>query len=248
MRNLLLTLRFDGKKYHGWQVQKNAITVQQILQDCIQNILQKREPVVGCSRTDTGVHANVYCCSVKTENTMLCDRFMAALNSTLPYDIAVVNCFEVPQDFHARYDCKSKQYIYKIHNSRVKDPFLYGYALHYKYPLDADMLNKQAKDFIGTYDYVGFCGSNSRIRTTIRTVKNASVERHGDLVIFTVEADGFLYNMVRIMVGTLLEMAQGKIKENTIKDILASKNRTFAGHTAPSCGLYLNKVNYGSEK
>jgi len=248
MRNLLLTLRFDGKQYHGWQVQKNAVTVQQTLQDCIQKTLQNREPVIGCSRTDAGVHANMYCCSVKTESAIPCERFMAALNSILPYDIAVVDCCEVPQDFHARYHCKSKQYIYKIYNAQIKDPFLHGYALHYKYTIDAEMLNRQAKDFIGTYDYVGFCGSNSSVKKTVRTVKNASVERLGDLVIFTVEADGFLYNMVRIMVGTLLEIAQGKIKENTIKDIVASKNRTRAGFTAPPCGLYLNKVNYGSEK
>ncbi len=247
MRNLLLTLKFDGREYHGWQVQKNAVTVQQTLQDVIEKILKKREPVIGCSRTDSGVHANIYCCSIKTDNQIPCERFVAALNATLPYNIAILDCYEVPQDFHARYDCKSKQYIYKIYNAQTRDPFLHGYALHYKYTLDVDMLNIQAKDFIGTYDYIGFCGSKSGVKTTIRTVKDASVERFGDLVVFTVEADGFLYNMVRIMVGTLLEIAQGKIKEGSIKNIIESKDRTKAGFTAPPCGLYLNKIFYGSE-
>ncbi len=247
MRNLLLTLQFDGSKYHGWQVQPNAVTVQQILQDCIEEILQKRESVVGCSRTDAGVHANMYCCNVKTENHIPCKNFKQALNSTLPYDIAVLDCREVDLDFHSRYDCKSKEYIYKIYNSEVKNPFLHEYALHYKYPLDAEMLNRQAKYFIGTYDYSGFCSANSSVKSTVRTVKNACVERHGDMVVFTVEADGFLYNMVRIMVGTLLNIAQGKIEEDTVLDIIKSKNRTRAGITAPPCGLYLNKVNYGSE-
>lgn len=247
MRNLLLTLRYDGSKYHGWQVQQNAITVQQTLQDCIEHVLQKRESIIGCSRTDSGVHANMYCCNVKTESAIPCENLVYALNSTLPYDIAVTHCCEVPQEFHARYDCKSKQYIYKIYNAKIKDPFLHGYALHYKYPLDAEMLDKQAKDFIGTYDYSGFCSSNSSVKSTVRTVKNASVKRDGNIVTFTVEADGFLYNMVRIMVGTLLYISQGKIEQDTIKDIIESKNRTRAGITAPPCGLYLNKVNYGSE-
>ncbi|MEG2016120.1 MAG: tRNA pseudouridine(38-40) synthase TruA [Oscillospiraceae bacterium] len=248
MRNLLLTLRFDGSEYHGWQVQQNASTVQQTVQDCIENILQKREQIIGCSRTDAGVHANMYCCNVKTDNHIPCENFKAALNATLPYDIAVMDCKEVAQDFHARYDCKSKQYIYKIYNAQVKDPFLHGYALHYKYPLEAEMLDKQAKDFVGTYDFAGFCSSNCSVKTTIRTVKKASVNRIGDMVIFTVEADGFLYNMVRIMVGTLLDISQGKIEQGIIKDIIESKNRNRAGVTAPPCGLYLNRVDYGSEK
>lgn len=248
MRNLLLTLSFDGSKYHGWQVQKNANTVQHTLQDCIENILQSNVSVTGCSRTDAGVHANMYCCNIRTDSEIPCENLKSALNANLPYDIAVKGCCEVDESFHARYDCKSKQYIYKIYNAEVKNPFLNGYALHYKYPLDADMLDRQARDFIGTHDYVGFCSAHSSVKSTVRTVKNASVERQGDLVVFKVEADGFLYNMVRIMVGTLLGIAQGKIPQGTIKEIIQSKNRDRAGITAPACGLYLNKVEYGGEE
>ncbi|MFY9198713.1 MAG: tRNA pseudouridine(38-40) synthase TruA [Acutalibacteraceae bacterium] len=247
MRNLLLTLKFDGRNYHGWQVQNNAITVQQILQDGIEKVLKKREPVIGCSRTDSGVHANFYCCGVITKNIIPCEKFALALNANLPYDIVVLDCREMPQNFHARYSCTSKEYVYKIYNAKVRDPFLYGYTLHYKYLLDAKMLDKQAKDFIGTYDYKGFCGKKSDVEETVRTVKNASVERCGDMVTFTVEADGFLYNMVRIMVGTLLGIAQGRIEQGSVKDIILSKERTRAGVTVSPYGLYLNKVFYGSE-
>lgn len=248
MRNLLLTLKYDGKNYHGWQVQDNAITVQQVLQDGIEKVLKKREPVIGCSRTDSGVHANFYCCGVVTENPIPCKNFVPALNANLPKDIVVLDCCEMPQDFHARYSCTSKQYVYQIYNAKVRDPFLHGYALHYKYFLDAQMLNEQAKDFVGTYDYAGFCGKKSDVEETVRTVKNATVERLGDMVTFTVEADGFLYNMVRIMVGTLLGISQGRIAQGSVKDIILSKERTRAGVTVPPCGLYLNKVFYGSEK
>lgn len=247
MRNLLVTLKYNGKHYHGWQVQENAITVQEKFQDAIEKVLKIREPVIGCSRTDSGVHANMYCCTVKTENKIPCDKFIVALNTNLPHDIAVTDCKEVDLEFHARYHCKTKQYIYKIYNKEIKNPFLHGYALHYKYNVDVEMLNRQAQDYVGTYDYCSFSGSKCTVENTIRTVKSSSVERQGDFIVFTVEADGFLYNMVRIMVGTLLFIAQGKIKENTIKEIINSKDRKNAGKTAPACGLYLNKVNYGSE-
>lgn len=247
MRNLLITLKYNGKNYHGWQVQDNAITIQEKFQDAIEKVLKIREPIVGCSRTDSGVHANMYCCSLKTENPIPCEKFIVALNRVLPYDIAVIDCREVDMGFHARYHCKSKQYIYRIYNKQIKNPFEHGYSLHYKYDLDVDMLNRQAQDYIGKYDYCSFSGSKCTVENTVRNVKSASVERQGDFVVFTVEADGFLYNMVRIMVGTLLFIAQGRIEQGTIKDIIKSKDRSKAGKTAPACGLYLNKVNYGSE-
>lgn len=245
MRNLLLTISFDGSAYHGWQVQDNARTIQQTLQDALEQILQKRDNIVGCSRTDAGVHANMYCCNLRTENGIPCSKLVSALNAVLPRDIAVLKCEEVDYEFHARYDCKSKEYIYKIHNSPIKSPFLYKYTLHYKYCLDEKMLDKQAKNFIGTYDFAAFCASGSSVESTVRTVMNASVERDGDMVIFRVEADGFLYNMVRIMVGTLIDISSGKLQRDSIKRIIASKNRFEAGQTASAHGLYLNKINYG---
>lgn len=244
MRNLLLTISFDGTAYHGWQVQENAVTVQQTLQDALEHICSKRDNVVGCSRTDAGVHANMYCCNVRTESTIECQKLVGALNAVLPRDIAALSCKEVDYDFHARYDCKSKEYVYKIWNSPNKNPFLYNHSLHYKYPIDAEFLSRQAKDFIGTYHFDAFCASGSSVEDTERTVMNASVEREGDMVIFKVEADGFLYNMVRIMAGTLIDISRGKIPADSIKRIILSGNRDEAGYTAPAHGLYLNKIHY----
>lgn len=244
MRNILLTLSFDGTSYHGWQVQENAPTVQETLQNAWEKICGNRDNVVGCSRTDAGVHANMYCCNIRTECETSCEKIRTGLNAVLPDDISVTDAKEVPYEFHARYDCKSKEYIYKIRNSATKNPFSGKYELLFKYSLDENFLDKQAKDFIGTYDYKAFCSSGSSVEDTVRTVKNAEVLRDGDLVIFRVEADGFLYNMVRIMVGTLLDISSGKIEPNTIKDIILSANRENAGQTARPEGLHLNKVNY----
>lgn len=244
MRNLLLTICFDGTAYHGWQVQENALTVQQTLQDAFESICHSRDNVVGCSRTDAGVHANEYCCNIRTESTIECKKLVCALNAVLPRDVAVKDCREVDYDFHARYDCKSKEYIYKIWNSESKNPFLYKYSLQWKYSLDDKFLDAQAKQFIGTYDFSAFCAAGSSVEDTVRNVMNASVTREGDLVTFRVEADGFLYNMVRIMVGTLLDISAGKIQPDTIRDIILSGDRARAGHTARPEGLYLNKIVY----
>ncbi len=244
MRNLLLTISFDGTAYHGWQVQENAVTVQQTLQDALEQICRKRDNIVGCSRTDAGVHANMYCCNLRTESPIECGKLINALNAVLPDDIAVSDCREVDYEFHARYDCKSKEYIYKIWNSPNRNPFLKGYALHWKYPLDEKLLDSLAKQFIGTYDFSAFCAAGSSVEDTVRTVKNACVTREGDLVTFRVEANGFLYNMVRIMVGTLLDISAGKIPADAIPGIIKSKNRNLAGITARPEGLYLNRITY----
>lgn len=244
MRNLLLTISFDGTAYHGWQVQENAVTVQQTLQDAMERICSKRDNVVGCSRTDAGVHANMYCCNIRTGSAIDCKKLVGALNAVLPRDIAALDCKEVDYDFHARYDCKSKEYIYKIWNSPNKNPFLYNYSLHYKYPLDEEFLSQQAKAFIGRHNFDAFCAAGSSVEDTERTVMNACVEREGDMVIFRVEADGFLYNMVRIMTGTLIDISRKKIPADSIEQIILSKNRSAAGYTAPAHGLYLNKIHY----
>ena len=173
-----------------------------------------------------------------------CKRLVGALNAVFPCDIAALDCREVDFDFHARYDCKSKEYVYRIWNSPNKNPFLYNYSLHYKYPIDEKFLNEQAKAFIGTHYFDAFCAAGSSVEDTKRTVVNASVEREGDMVIFRVEADGFLYNMVRIMTGTLIDISRGKIPAGSIGKIILSRNRENAGYTAPAHGLYLNKIHY----
>lgn len=244
MRNLLLTIQYDGSNYHGWQVQKNALSVQEVFQNAVEKVFLKRLDVVGCSRTDAGVHANMYCLTIKTDMDITDYGVIMALNSNLPKDIAVIDCKEVDGDFHPRYSCKSKEYIYKIYNGKIRNPFYSNYALHYRYDIDVDYLNRECKAFIGTYDYSGFSSSKCDVEDTVRTVNNCEVWRQGDMVYFRVEADGFLYNMVRIMVGTLIFINEGKIKKGQLKEIIQSKDRSLAGRTALPQGLYLNKINY----
>lgn len=204
----------------------------------------RKTDIKGCSRTDSGVHANMYCVSLKTQKNIPCENIITGLNTYLPKDIAVTGCIEVADDFHARYSVKSKEYVYRIYNSQIRNPFLKNYALHYRYPIDAQYLNEEAQAFLGSHDFSGFCSAKSDVEDTVRTVYSFSVTRNGDEVIFSVEADGFLYNMVRIMVGTLLFVNEGKIKQGELADVIKSKDRKRAGKTAPAHGLYLNNVKY----
>ena len=245
LRNLLLTICYDGKNYHGWQIQKNAITVQGAFQDALYKVLGGVFDIKGCSRTDTGVHANMYCLSIKTDKKILCKDLIFALNRVLPFDICVRACREVPLDFHARYSCKGKEYVYKILNSRIRDPFLHGYALHYWYPLDISKLQEAGKYYLGKHDFTSFCTIDKKDnKNIIRNVRKFEIKKDNDMVEFYIEADGFLYNMVRIMIGTLLRVCQGKIAVSDMPYILDAKDRSKAGPTAPACGLYLNRVFY----
>lgn len=245
MRNLMLTICFDGTNYHGWQVQQNAVTVQQVLQDALEKILGSRPDVKGCSRTDAFVHALKYCVSFHTEKTIPCERLAGALNHFLPDDIAVTSCREVPENFHARYSCTGKEYVYRIWNSRTREPFLRNYTLHYWYPLNLQRLNNAAVEFVGTHDFTSFCAADSRKSSNMaRTVTKANWNREGEEIRFSIAADGFLYHMVRIMVGTMLWVAQGKLKPEEVADIINAKDRSAAGPTAPPQGLFLTKVFY----
>ncbi|WP_444659380.1 tRNA pseudouridine(38-40) synthase TruA [Caproiciproducens sp. R2] len=249
MRNLLLTICYDGSHYHGWQIQKNAVSVQQVFQEALFRVIGERPDIKGCSRTDSFVHARQYCVSLKTEHAIPCERLVGALNHFLPEDMAVLGCREASPDFHARYSCKGKEYIYQIWNHPVRNPFLNRRALHYWYSLDEKRLNEAAAFFVGTHDFTSFCTMDARERGNMtRTVTKAEVKREGDLVTFTVAADGFLYNMVRIMVGTLLRVAQGKLEPRDVERILEEKNRNAAGPTAPPYGLFLNRVFYEDVK
>ncbi len=245
MRNLKITISYDGKDLHGWQIQKNALTVQECFQNALKSVIGNTPDIKGCSRTDTGVHANMYVISMKTDHKITCERLKAALNRYLPLSIVVKDVCEVDNDFHARYSTKGKRYVYKILNTEVRNPFCEGYALHYRYPIDVEMLNRAAQDYVGTHDFTSFCTLDKREKGDFtRTVQSFSVERDGDFVYMTVQADGFLYNMVRIMVGTLLKIQQGKLKADSIPDIIKAENRKEAGPTAPACGLYLDEVIY----
>ena len=249
-RRLLLSLRYDGTGYHGWQVQKNGVTVQETLQNALQAVLAVRPGVTGCSRTDAGVHAEQFCCHLDTASAIAPEKLVAALNAHLPTDMAVCGCREVPSDFHARYACKGKTYRYQIYNSRWPNPFYDKYAWRLRSPLDIELLAASCKPFLGRHDFVGFSAAGGGVADTVRTLSDFSVETRpvgeGErLVLLRVTADGFLYNMVRILVGTLVAVQQGKIRLEDLPDILASRDRGRAGPTAPPQGLFLERVFYG---
>lgn len=244
MRNVLLTLKYDGTNYHGWQIQENAVTVQQVLADAIRKITKQEILPSGCSRTDSGVHANMFCCNFKSDLIIPDKEIVRALNGNLPFDIAVTDCITVSEDFHARFDCKSKEYIYQIVASPIRNPFYENYALHYKYPLDIDAMNEAAKELIGKHDFAAFCSVGSSVQSTEREILKAVFTKDNDIVRFSIEGDGFLYNMVRIIVGTMLYVSQGKLQKKDINRIILSGKRENAGPTAPAKGLFLNKVNY----
>ncbi|MBR0423202.1 MAG: tRNA pseudouridine(38-40) synthase TruA [Clostridia bacterium] len=242
----MMTLSYDGSNYHGWQVQKNAITVQEVFQKALEKVLKHKVEIKGCSRTDSGVHANMYTVSFVTFNKIKCENLVLATNKFLPGDIAATSCKEVEKNFHARYSCTGKEYIYRIWNKKTKNPFLKNYAFHYWYNLDINILKNTTKYFLGTHDFTSFATLDKRDpKNMVRTIEYLEIYSPKDgLIEIKIKADGFLYNMVRIIVGTLLRVAQGKIKPNDIENIIKSKNRSLAGPTIPATGLYLNKVFY----
>ena len=239
-----MVISYDGTKYHGWQIQKNAITVQKIFQNALYKILNELPDIKGCSRTDTGVHANNYYINFKTYCDIPCNNLIYAMNSLLPNDIVVKQCDDVNMNFHARYSCIAKEYVYKIWNNKIRNPFMNGYALHYWYPLDIDMLNDISQAFLGEHNFTSFCtiDSSKHNSNMIRKILKFDINKYNDLVEIKVIADGFLYNMMRIIVGTLIK--NKKLSRELINKIIYSKNRKNAGPTAPAHGLYLNKVFY----
>lgn len=251
MRNLLVEMAFNGAPYHGFQVQENAFSVMECVQDVMEEVFGRRDGISGCSRTDTGVHANSYYFHVRTELNIPCDRFLRAMNHKLPSDIVLLSCREVPLEFHARYDSKGKEYIYRIHNARVKDPFLADFVLFCKTPIDEKKLDEAAQALVGTHDFSAFCSAGGKLgrkakpgATNVRTVRELHVTRQGSFVEVRIRADGFLYHMVRIIVGTLLSVNEGKIAAEELPEIIAGKDRRKAGRTVPPQGLYLNRVEY----
>ncbi|MDR3344706.1 MAG: tRNA pseudouridine(38-40) synthase TruA [Oscillospiraceae bacterium] len=244
MNQYLLALCFDGTDFHGWQLQPNAVTVQAVLRDALRVLDGGCMQPLGCSRTDAGVHAEVFCCTVRTQKLWDCAVLLRAINGNLPHTVRVLSCEEVPEAFHPRYDCVGKRYRYQIWNAPQENPFLLRYAHWERAAPDADKLNELAKPLLGTHDFAAFCASGAGTKTSVRTLKRADFERRGKLLIFRAEADGFLYNMVRILAGTLLQCAKSPQKLPPIAEILASRDRTQAGETLPPQGLFLEKVEY----
>lgn len=244
---LLLKISYLGSAYNGWQVQKDRKTVQKTMQDAVETAFGKRFPITGCSRTDSGVHANMFCCTVEfgdIRTSIPIEKIPVILSRLLPDDISVYDACRVPDSFHPRYDATGKEYIYLIWNGAVKNPFLTERAMFYPKPLDVNLMNEAARCFLGKHNFESFMSSGSKITDTIRRIDTSRVEREGDKIMFTIAGNGFLYNMVRIMAGTLIEAGSGKIAPNDVSEIIRACNRKKAGATAPSCGLYLNRVFY----
>lgn len=244
MKRVLLTICYDGTAYHGWQTQPNGITVQQVLCDQLSLMLGKKTDITGCSRTDAGVHAKMFCCHLDCDDNIPDEAFIRGLSSRLPNDISVLDCKRVADDFHARYDALGKIYRYNILNSNIKDPFLERYSWRIERKLDIDKMNEFCKEIIGTHDFYAFSSSGRTVTDTVRTIKECKVDKNGDMVTLSVTANGFLYNMVRIIVGTAVGVSDGKINPSDIRNILEEKKRENAGVTAPAKGLFLEKVIY----
>ena len=241
---VLLKISYIGTNYHGWQVQPNGITVQETMQKALKSLYDNYLGISGCSRTDAGVHANEFYCHYDTEKFIPEKGIIAALNIALPEDISVMDCRYVEDTFHSRYSATGKNYIYRIYNSDVRNPFEVNRSLQISRQIDVEKMNIFAKQLIGTHDFIGFSSSGRTVEDTIRTVSDCSVSREGDIITLSVTADGFLYNMVRIIVGTAIYVSDGKIDPYNTKEIILSRERSSAGITAPAHGLYLNKVFY----
>lgn len=241
----LITLRFIGTKYHGFQVQQNALSVCEVLQNAMEKLYECRPAVKGCSRTDSGVHALNYCVSYTQPKHIENHRLPLALNRFLPEDIRVMSAKSVPDDFHARYSAVSKEYLYRLLNSRLEDPFKKGLVWRNGQKMDLAEMQVAARLMCGTNDYSAFMSAGSGIDDTVRTVEFFNVVKNDDEICFHICANGYLYNMVRIMVGTLVEVGAHRIKADDIPLIITSKNRAKCGDTVPAQGLYLYKVNYG---
>lgn len=244
MRNIALKLMYVGTAYHGWQIQKNGATVQETLQDALATVVCHPVKCTGAGRTDAGVHAETYIANFRTTSTIPVERLPLAVNTRLPEDIVVVSAKEVSEGFNAIGSCIKKEYTYRVYNSRIRNAFYVDRAYFYPKHLDEGVMADAASRFVGTHDFAAVRAVGTNVKSTVRTVHYFDVARHGDLIELKVCANGFLYNMVRAMTGTVLYAAEGKLTPDGISDILERGNRTEAGPTVPPGGLYMTELWY----
>mgnify|MGYP005847279467 CR=1 FL=1 len=258
MRNIKLTIEYDGTNYHGWQSQNNAFTIQAAIQAAIGRLTGEDCKLIGSGRTDTGVHALGQVANFKTDSKIPAERFSYALNSLLPPDIVIKKSEEAGMDFHSRYSARGKKYKYIIYNSPHPSALLRNRACHVARPLDCYSMSKAALCFAGTHDFLAFSASGRNVKNSVRTIARTSLNKRercncvsgsgegGSACIyeFEIEGDGFLYNMVRIIAGTLIEVGLGRISAGSVPGIIVGRDRKMAGKTAPACGLYLVEVYY----
>lgn len=249
MKRVKLVVAYDGTNYCGWQVQPNAVTVEGVLNKTLRELLKEDITVIGASRTDSGVHAMGNVAVFDTESRMPAEKISYALNQRLPEDIRIQNSEEVEVDFHPRYQECRKTYRYRVVASEFPNPIKRLYA-HFVYrTLDLEKIKEAASYLVGTHDFKSFCSANTQVKETVRTIYDIQVKQIDDEIIFEVNGNGFLYNMVRIIAGTLLQVGMGAIDPKEIPAILEALDRTKAGPTAPAKGLMLVEIKYlGSKK
>jgi len=243
VKNIKLTLAYDGTNYHGFQIQQNAVTIQEELEKAIETIFSQAVRVTAAGRTDAGVHALGQVVNFYVDTKIPCERIPYALNSVLPPDIVVTNAEEVAADFHARYSAKSKVYRYTVDHAPFPRVLTRHFAYHLPYRLDLNLMQKAASTLLGQKDFRSFMASGSSVKSTVRTLFTLDLTDHDDYLTITIEADGFLYNMVRIITGTLLEVGQGK-RHYDLTPVLEARNRNVAGWTVPAHGLVMQEVKY----
>ncbi len=248
MRNIALKLMYNGTAYHGWQVQKTESSVCQTLEKGLSAVCGERVHCVGCGRTDAGVHAERYVANFHTSSRIPAERLPFAVNTHTPEDIVVTEAVEVPEDFNAIGSCLKKEYTYRIYNSRIKNPFYVDRAYFYPKRLDEELMDRAARMFEGTHDFAAVRSVGTDVKSTVRTICYCRVQRSGDLLEMKVCANGFLYNMVRAITGTVLYAAEGKMRPEEIPAILDAGDRRLAGPTAPPGGLYLTRLWYEDER
>lgn len=242
--NIKLCLSYDGSNYHGWQRQENAVTIQQKVEEAINKIIGHKIQVTGCSRTDAGVHALQYVCNFFSDTKIPIDKIPIALNTALPFDIRIKNAEFVDDSFHARFSAKSKTYRYYIWNKSISDPFFSRYAYHFPVKLDIEKMKLAAQALVGEYDFSAFMASGGSQKTTVRQVNYLTVESENGKISIEINANAYLYNMVRIISGTLVYAGCGKLSLPDVKRLLETKKRVEAGITAPAQGLFLKEVFY----
>jgi tRNA pseudouridine38-40 synthase len=245
MRNFKMTVEYDGADYCGWQRQDNGISIQQKLEEAIKLITGQDVCVIGSGRTDAGVHAMNQVGSFKCSTKLPVNKIFLGMNSVLPPDIVVKEIEEVADDFNALRDAKSKVYIYKIFNRRLRPALGRNYFWHVRFPLDIAKMKKAAKYLVGTHDYSCFCATGTDVKSRVRTIVGIEFKTDDEgLIEIKVESHGFLKYMVRNIIGTLVDVGRGKMKPEEMTAIIESKNRNIAGATAPACGLFLKEVKY----
>lgn len=244
MKRVKLVVAYDGTNYHGWQVQDNGITIEEVLNRTISELVQEDIKVIGASRTDAGVHACGNVAVFDTESRIPGDKFSFALNQRLPEDIRIQESCEVDADFHPRYADTVKTYEYNILNRRFELPSKRLYAAFCYYPMDIERMNQAAAYLVGEHDFKSFCSAGAQVQTTVRTIYAVNVTKEDDMVHIRITGNGFLYNMVRIIAGTLMQVGTGLLEPEQVKEILEARDRSKAGPTAVAKGLTLVEIRY----